>query len=145
MSPPTTCALCTTIATEPPLYAEARWQVHPIEPPTGVAGWLVLVARRHVDGPAALDDDEAVELGALLRRCTRALAAVTGAERIYTAALGEKVRHLHVHLVPRGDDAPRGFALFDRQRAAQAGEVVVDPAEVARVSAGFAAAMLRGG
>jgi diadenosine tetraphosphate (Ap4A) HIT family hydrolase len=137
------CALCRA-DDEPALHADARWRVRHIEPPWGIAGWMVLIARRHAASPGELDDAQAASLGPILRRCHRALAAATGAPRIYVAALGELVPHLPGHRVPRFDDGPRGFALFDRQRAAQAGELAVDPAEVARISAAFAAAM-RGG
>lgn len=143
MSAEAPCALCRA-DDEPALHADPRWLVRHIEPPWGVAGWMVLIARPHAASPGELDDAQAASLGPILRRCHRALTAATGAPRIYVAALGELVPHVHVHLVPRFDDAPRGFALFDRQRAAQAGEIVVDPAAVARISAAFADAMVRG-
>jgi diadenosine tetraphosphate (Ap4A) HIT family hydrolase len=135
----TGCALCRAVASEPPLFADARWHVRHLEPPWGVAGWIMVVSRRHVDGLGALDDDEARALGPALRHCARLLGEVTGAPRIYTAALGEAVPHFHAHLVPRRDGGPRGWSLFDTQRAAAAGELVVDPDEVARVSAALAA------
>lgn len=134
------CTLCNTA--EPALYQDPLWRVRHIEPPWGVAGWMVLIANRHVAGPGHFDDAEARAFGPILRRCQRALERVTGALRIYTAALGEAVPHFHAHMIPRQADAPaRGFALFDTQRRAAAGEIVVHPAEVARISAAFAAAL----
>jgi diadenosine tetraphosphate (Ap4A) HIT family hydrolase len=137
------CALCEA-ATTGPLYADHLWHVRHIEPPWGVAGWMLLVANRHVSGPAAFDDAEARGLGIALRHCQRLLVEVTGAQRVYTAALGERYPHFHAHMIPRYSAMPRGasgFAVFDLQRAAAAGEVEIDPAEVARLSAAYAAAL----
>jgi diadenosine tetraphosphate (Ap4A) HIT family hydrolase len=103
-----------------------------------------LIARRHVAGLVELDDREAADLGPMLRRCERVLARVTGAERIYTAALGEATPHFHAHMVPRTRTTPdgaRGFALFELERAAAAGRVTVEPTEVARISAAYGAAL----
>lgn len=69
---------------------------------------------------------------------------MTGALRIYTAALGELHPHFHAHMVPRTASMPkdaRGWSVFDLQRAAAAGEVGADPAEVARICAAYAEAL----
>jgi diadenosine tetraphosphate (Ap4A) HIT family hydrolase len=139
----TDCGLCRHLDTGT-LYADRLWQVRHIEPPWGVAGWMLLVARRHVAGPAHFDDDEARDFGPTLRRCELALERVTGALRIYTAALGELYPHFHAHMVPRYASMPkdaRGWSVFDLQRAAAAGEVAVDPDEVARISTAYAEAL----
>jgi diadenosine tetraphosphate (Ap4A) HIT family hydrolase len=139
----TDCGLCRHLDTDT-LHADRLWQVRHIEPPWGVAGWMLLVARRHVAGPAHFDDDEARDFGPMLRRCELALERVTGALRIYTAALGEQHPHFHAHMVPRYPSMPkgaRGWSVFDLQRAAAAGEVSVDPAEVARICAAYAEAL----
>jgi diadenosine tetraphosphate (Ap4A) HIT family hydrolase len=137
------CGLCRHLDTDT-LYEDRLWQVRHIEPPWGVAGWMLLVARRHVAGPAHFDDDEARDFGPMLRRCELALERVTGALRIYTAALGEMHPHFHAHMVPRYPSMPkdaRGWSVFDLQRAAAAGEVSIDPAEVARICAAYAEAL----
>lgn len=69
---------------------------------------------------------------------------MTGALRIYTAALGESSPHFHGHLVPRFENMPKdakGWAVFDLERAAKAGEVSSDPAEVARIREAFRSAL----
>ncbi|MEZ4365115.1 MAG: HIT family protein [Kofleriaceae bacterium] len=135
------CALCARLAAEPPLWSDDRWDVRPIDGPPGVAGWTLLSTRAHVPSLAELDDASAAELGVIVRRVHRAVRTATGAPKVYIAALAEAVPHVHVHLVPRAADAPAGFALFDTQRAARAGELAVDPAEAARVAAAIAAAL----
>jgi len=137
----TPCPLCARQTAEPPLWADDLFELRHLEAPLGLAGWMLLSTRRHVASLADLDDAEAAALGPLVRRCHRAVRAATGADRVYVAALGEAVPHVHVHLVPRRADDARGFALFDAQRAAVAGERAVDAAELARVCAAIRAAL----
>ena len=65
---------------------------------------------------------------------------MTGALRIYTAAMGESFPHFHGHMVPRyaqmPDDA-KAWQVFDLQRRSNAGEVTVDAAEVERIIAAY--------
>jgi len=130
------CALCQSLhgpTARAPLWEDAHWHVRAIDPPYGVAGWLILVPRKHTPGPAHMSDAEARSFGLILRYFEKALEEVTGALRIYTAALGEAVPHMHVHMVPRFASMPgdaKGWAVFDLQRRAQAGEVVVSEAEM---------------
>jgi diadenosine tetraphosphate (Ap4A) HIT family hydrolase len=130
------CGVCDLLQQPGALHQDELFQLRPADPPYGVAGWLMLVARRHVAGPAFFDDREAAALGPQLRRFSRALLEASGALRIYVAALGESHPHFHMHLVPRRErmdlDA-KGWAVFDLQRAAAAGEIAVDEAEVRRV------------
>lgn len=137
------CGVCALVASSPPLLETPHWQVHAAEP-AGVPGWMLLVSRRHVAGPAHFDDDEARTFGPTLRHCERVLEQVTGAVRIYTAALGESHPHFHGHMVPRYATMPRdarGWGVFDLQRAAAAGEIAPDPVAIARVAAAYARAL----
>jgi hypothetical protein len=71
-----------------------------------------------------------------LRHLERTLESVTGALRIYTAAMGESFAHLHAHMVPRYAVTPndvKAWGVFDLQRAAFSGEIVVDEASVRRI------------
>lgn len=75
---------------------------------TALPGWLVLVARRHIEAIADLSDGEAAELGDLLRRASTALHEVTGCVKTYVIQFAEAEGHGHVHLhiVPRMADQP---------------------------------------
>ena len=84
---------------------------------TAVEGWLVLCARRHITSVADLTDDEAAELGPLLRDVSRALQALTGCGKTYVVQFAEHPLHphVHVHVIPRRPDLPpdrRGPAIF---------------------------------
>ena len=140
------CGVCQSLAgpdAAAPLYADALWHVRHAEP-AGVPGWMLMITLRHVAGPAHFDDREADAFGRALRHFARVLEEITGALRIYTVAMGESHPHFHAHLVPRYATMPRdarGFAVFDLQRAAGAGELELDTAEVARISAAYARAL----
>jgi diadenosine tetraphosphate (Ap4A) HIT family hydrolase len=141
------CAVCATLAGPgrlTPVYEDALWHVRPAPSPPGVPGWMMMVSRRHVAGPAHFDDAEARNFGPALRHFERVLEHVTGALRVYTAAMGESSPHFHAHLVPRTATMPKdakGWGVFDLERAARAGEIAVDDAEVRRVVAAYALAL----
>jgi diadenosine tetraphosphate (Ap4A) HIT family hydrolase len=140
------CAVCASlVSSTPPLFQNGLWQVRQIPPPSAVPGWALLVSQRHVPGPALFDDAEAASLGPTLRHLSRALLDVTGALRIYIAAMGESSPHFHCHLVPRYASMPKeakAFAVFDLQRAAAAGEIPVDAAETARIAEAYRRSLL---
>ena len=136
------CGVCQSLA-EPHLYEDDLWCVRHAEP-AGVPGWMMLISKRHVAGPAHFDDREAAVFGPALRHFERVLEEVTGALRIYTAAMGESHPHFHAHMVPRYPAMPReakAWSVFDLQRAVGAGEVPIDRAEVARISEAYRRAL----
>jgi diadenosine tetraphosphate (Ap4A) HIT family hydrolase len=142
------CGICQKLALSKlqPVFENELWHVRPIDPPSGVPGWMMLVARRHVPGPAHFDEREVKSFGPTWCHLQRVLLEVTGALRIYTAAMGESSPHFHGHLVPRFAEMPKdakGWAVFDLERAAKAGEVVSDEAEVTRLTGAFRAALVQ--
>jgi diadenosine tetraphosphate (Ap4A) HIT family hydrolase len=129
--------------TRPNLWENDLWCVRHAEP-AGVPGWMLLIAKRHVAGPAHFDEREAAGFGLVLRHVERVLEQVTGALRIYTAAMGESDPHFHAHMVPRYATMPRdakAWSVFDLQRAVGAGEVAIDRAEVDRISEAYRRAL----
>jgi diadenosine tetraphosphate (Ap4A) HIT family hydrolase len=141
------CAVCGSLGgpgAVRPLFENELWHLRTISAPAGVPGWMLLVSRRHVPGPAFFDEREAASFGPTLRHLHRVLLEVTGALRIYTAAMGESAPHFHCHLVPRYPSMPKdakAWGVFDLQRAAAAGEIAVDAAEVERVAAAYERAL----
>lgn len=75
---------------------------------TALAGWLVLVARRHIGSLSELSDPEAIELGLLIRNMSAALKEVTGCLKTYVLQFAESPEHPHVHfhIIPRMADQP---------------------------------------
>jgi diadenosine tetraphosphate (Ap4A) HIT family hydrolase len=147
MSSASPCAVCATLSGPgrlEPLYEDALWHVRAAPSPPGVPGWMMLVSRRHVAGPAHFDDAEARAFGPALRHLERVLEQVTGALRVYTAAMGESSPHFHAHMVPRTQTMPKdakGWGVFDLERAAKAGEITVDLEEARRIAVAYARAL----
>jgi diadenosine tetraphosphate (Ap4A) HIT family hydrolase len=145
-SPDANCSICGKLhdTETAPVFENDLWHVRPIDAPSGVPGWMMLISRRHLPGPAAFDDREASSFGPTLRHLQRVLLEVTGALRIYNAALGESSLHFHGHMVPRYQHMPndaKGWAVFDLQRAAAAREISVNEPEIARVTRAYADAL----
>ncbi len=69
---------------------------------TALPGWLVLVARRHVEAIDGLSENESVELGILIRQVSIALKQVTGCVKTYVIQFAEAEghHHVHFHIVP---------------------------------------------
>jgi diadenosine tetraphosphate (Ap4A) HIT family hydrolase len=89
------------------IYRSQYWDVvHSYN--TSLPGWLVLVARRHMAAIDEMSDEEAVELGRLLRRVSLALKETTGCGKTYVVQFAEAADHPHVHfhVVPRMADQP---------------------------------------
>jgi diadenosine tetraphosphate (Ap4A) HIT family hydrolase len=141
------CGVCASLSGPTParpLFENQLWHVRHGGAPYGVPGWMMLISRRHVAGPGHFDPREAASFGPTLCHLQRVLEEVTGALRIYTAAMGESAPHFHAHMVPRYSTMPKdakAWGVFDLQRAAGAGEITVDEAEVQRLSAAYERAL----
>ncbi|MDC0711185.1 HIT family protein [Stigmatella sp. ncwal1] len=94
--------------------------VHGVAGPSPLPGWLVISSERHVRAWYELDEEAARELGPLAARVMRAQREVLGAEHAYAFAIGDVLRHFHLHLVPRFAQTPRrlwGRGAFDATEA----------------------------
>jgi diadenosine tetraphosphate (Ap4A) HIT family hydrolase len=94
--------------------------LHGVAGPSPVPGWVVISSERHARALYELEDAVARELGAFAARVMRAQREALGAEHAYAFAIGDVLRHFHLHLVPRFPDTPRplwGRAVFDAPAA----------------------------
>lgn len=85
--------------------------------PSGLAGWLVLVLKRHAAAAHELSSEEFEELGVLVEPTVRMLRDAFDTEKEYVLLLaeGEHFRHVHVHVIPVGSEMPeelRGAAVL---------------------------------
>ena len=85
---------------------------------TTIPGWLVLVARRHIEAIDELTHDEALELGILLHQMSKALKEVVKCTKTYVVQFAEAEghHHVHFHVIPRMVDQPeetRGTKIFN--------------------------------
>jgi diadenosine tetraphosphate (Ap4A) HIT family hydrolase len=75
---------------------------------TSLLGWLVLIARRHIAAIDEMTDEEAIEMGRLVRRVSLVLKAETGCLKTYVVQFAEAQGHAHVHfhIIPCMPDQP---------------------------------------
>ena len=83
-----------------------------------IPGWLVLVARRHIEAIDELKQDEALELGVLLQQVSMALKQVVKCTKTYVVQFAEAEghHHVHFHVIPRMANLPeesRGIKIFE--------------------------------
>lgn len=138
------CGICRVNTAPDPIFENDLWLIRRMPPGIGVPGWMMVNSQRHVPGIAAFDDGEAANFGPAFRHLSRVLEKVTGALRIYTAAMGESFPHFHAHMVPRYEQMPNdasAWGVFDLYRATQQGEVTIDQDEATRIAEACAAAL----
>ncbi len=107
------------ISPGPTIYDGTHWVVEHAYP-TSLAGWLVIVARRHVEALHDLTPEEFEELARLQQMAVRALRDALGCRKEYVACFAEAegFAHIHFHIVPRAEDldssllGPRIFDLI---------------------------------
>ncbi len=75
---------------------------------SALPGWLVLVVQRHIESLDELTEQEAAELGHLIRRVSLSMKSVIGCMKTYVIQFSEARQHPHVHfhIVPRMADQP---------------------------------------
>lgn len=123
------------------IHRTARWDVVHCYG-TSLEGWLVLVCRRHVGAVADLTDEEAAELGPLIKRVSAALHDTLGCVKTYVAQFAEHPLHphVHVHVIPRRSDMAhdeRGPRIFARLGVTD--DLAVPEARMDQIAAGVAA------
>jgi diadenosine tetraphosphate (Ap4A) HIT family hydrolase len=127
------CAICGVAAATPEEQIVLRGEHFAVGTGMDVPGWLLLWTLRHeAQGLWELTDEEAAELGPLLRDLSAALQREYGAERTYVMAMGEHALHFHAMVMARPAGAPaeqRGPGLL------AAGGALADPAEARSVAA----------
>jgi diadenosine tetraphosphate (Ap4A) HIT family hydrolase len=115
------CLACRIVAGEVRPAGGLVWRgegltVHGLADPCPVPGWLVLTSDRHARALYDLDPAELAAVGPAAARVMRAQRSALGAEHVYAFAIGDVLRHFHLHLVPRYADTParlRGRGAFD--------------------------------
>lgn len=83
-------------------------QIRPGES-TAYLGYLMVEPRRHARGLEDLSDHEARILGSWMARVSRALMATEGADHVYAFVIGDRVSHVHIHVVARYPGAPEEY------------------------------------
>lgn len=72
-------------------------------------GALIVEPLRHVENWADLYEEEALQLGLLIKEVHRLLFKDDSIEHVYTWVFGDAVQHMHVWLVPRYVGTPKEY------------------------------------
>ncbi len=120
------------ISPGPTIYAGRYWNVEHAYP-VKMAGWLVLVLKRHAEALHELSEAEFEELAALQKQAAYVLHEVFGCAKEYAICFGEAegFPHIHFHVVARAPDLPEGLKgaqIFKMIKATEA--EAVPPAEI---------------
>ena len=70
------------------------------------AGHVLVGARAHATNLHELTSDDAAGLFRLANRVAKHVVSLTGASKVYLAAIGDKDKHFHLHLIPKADNDP---------------------------------------
>lgn len=112
------------------------WFLEHIPEPVPVKGWLVLRAKRHTEGIAGMNGEEARELGEILNSLPKILKETTKAAQIYLCCFTEMVPHVHFHFIPRyPEETRRTVDVFLLQKEVKEGRVGAIAPEEARAFA----------
>lgn len=98
------------------IYETPSFSVIHQQPPVYVLGWLLIIPKDHLTTQLELTKEQSIELIELQQKFTSILTEYTKAERIYWVMFGEKVKHIHFHLIPIQKDLipeARGPKIFD--------------------------------
>jgi diadenosine tetraphosphate (Ap4A) HIT family hydrolase len=141
------CTACRIVAgaEDPPggvVYREGGLALHALPGPSPLRGWLVLTSEVHARAWPDLPAEVVAALGPLAARVMRAQREVLGAEHVYAFAIGDVVRHFHLHLVPRYAATPdrlRGRGAFEARP-----DEMLDAGALAEAAAAVAAALAAG-
>lgn len=90
------------ISPGPTIYTGKYWMVEHAYP-CKLKGWLVIVAKRHVESLHELTLEEFSELAELSYKTTKLLHNTLKCKKEYLICLAEKrhFKHIHFHVVPR--------------------------------------------
>jgi histidine triad (HIT) family protein len=112
MAVPGACLICDKHAAADPgleVHRDDLVYVGHLPPsPQAYLGHLFVEPLEHLPGLADLSGAQAAALGEGLRRASRTLVAA-GHDHAYAFVFGDRVPHLHVHVIGRNPDAPEEF------------------------------------
>ena len=106
----TTCGICErNHPAEYEVMSTKHWRIrHSLE--TNILGYCILEPQRHFLDLSEATDDELQHYPILLSALMKTLREIPECLRIYTFSLAEAVPHYHLHVIPRSENFPRGFA-----------------------------------
>ncbi len=93
------------------IYKDDLLAIYHLEPGSGEVylGYLFIELRRHIEGLGDMNDVEATAIGKMMQRISKLLREHYAVEHVYAHVIGDHVPHLHIHIIPRYQGAPREY------------------------------------
>jgi diadenosine tetraphosphate (Ap4A) HIT family hydrolase len=93
-------------------------------------GHVLVGSRTHAESFHDISSEDAAALMRLANRVARSVVEITGASKVYVAAIGDKDKHFHVHLLPKFPNDPNlGPFIFGANGWASLLKPISDPAQ----------------
>jgi diadenosine tetraphosphate (Ap4A) HIT family hydrolase len=70
-------------------------------------GHVLIGARNHGASLHDISSEDAAAMMRLANIIAKVIVSETGAEKVYVAAIGDKDKHFHVHLIPKMESEPK--------------------------------------
>ncbi|MCV9884484.1 HIT family protein [Metabacillus halosaccharovorans] len=82
---------------------------------SNIIGYLYIETKRHVENWFELNEHEMLEMSNMVKMLSSILKKEINAERVYTVTISEAIRHLHIHVIPRGENENvKGLKLIEK-------------------------------
>ncbi|MCL7748040.1 HIT family protein [Halalkalibacter alkaliphilus] len=97
------------------LFENENWVITHGPLGSQLLGYVYLEPKRHVENWSDFSETELVELGPLIKKIELSLKELIHLDRLYSVTISEAVRHIHFHLIPRGNTTfVRGIPLIEQ-------------------------------
>ncbi|MEM0083925.1 MAG: HIT family protein [Candidatus Methanomethylicia archaeon] len=94
------CPFCDEEINKITIYEGRYWKIT-LNPNQYYLGRSMIILKRHLEDPLELSDDELMELISLTKTFVKVLKKIFQPDLFNYAMLGNIVRHLHLHIIPR--------------------------------------------
>ncbi|GBF49301.1 histidine triad domain protein [Leptospira ryugenii] len=110
------CPICESIRNREAVVQESEfWLVRKAPAQKGLDGYLYLECKRHVESWFELTPEEWADFGKGMELGVSQIASEdVRPDKLYLAAIAEKVPHLHIHIVPRYESNEKGIPHLDK-------------------------------
>jgi diadenosine tetraphosphate (Ap4A) HIT family hydrolase len=97
-------------------------------------GHVLVATKRHLPDLHDLEPDDAASMMRLAARVSRKLVSEYRAMKTYAAAIGDKDRHFHIHLLPKSVDSESlGPYIFGDKGWAHGAEIEIENESITRL------------
>lgn len=98
-------------------------------------GHVLVGSRTHGSTLSDISEDDAAALMRLSHKVAKKIVSETGAEKVYIAAIGDKDKHFHIHLLPKMESDPNlGPYIFGNEGWVSFMDTEIDPVKLEKTN-----------